>query len=43
MNIQEILVYISLGIAIGFLVTKFIWKPKSKSKKNCGDDDCGCH
>ncbi|HPW97584.1 MAG TPA: FeoB-associated Cys-rich membrane protein [Flavobacterium sp.] len=41
MNVQEILVYIALGIAIGFLVTKFIWKPKSK--KGCDKDDCGCH
>jgi len=41
MNIQEILVYVALGIAIGFLATKFFWKPKSK--KNCGDDDCACH
>jgi hypothetical protein len=41
MNIQQILVYITVIVAIAFLVRKFIWKPKSK--KNCGDDDCGCH
>ncbi len=41
MNYQTILVYISLSIAVFFLVRKFFWK--QKSKKNCGDDDCGCH
>jgi hypothetical protein len=41
MNIQEILVYSTVLAAIIFLCRKFIWKPKSK--KNCGDDGCGCH
>jgi hypothetical protein len=41
MDFQEILVYVVLIVALGFLVRKFIWKPKSK--KNCGDDGCGCH
>ncbi len=36
---QEILVYIALGIAIGFLVKKFFFKAKNKS--NC-NSDCGC-
>ena len=40
---QEILVYITLAIAVGFLIKKFFWK-KSKPKKACGGDDgCGCH
>ncbi|MBC7438549.1 MAG: FeoB-associated Cys-rich membrane protein [Flavobacterium sp.] len=41
MEIQEILAFSALIIAIGFLLKKFIWKPKSK--KGCGDGDCGCH
>jgi hypothetical protein len=38
---QEILVYIALGIAIGFLIQKFIGKKKTKN--GCGKDDCACH
>jgi hypothetical protein len=41
MDFQEKLVYLIVLAAIGFLVRKFFWK--SKSKKNCGDDGCGCH
>jgi hypothetical protein len=41
MDFQEILVYVVLIVALGFLVRKFFWKPKSK--KNCGNGDCGCH
>ena len=41
MNFQEILVYIALGIAIGFLIQKFIGK--KNSKKGCDKDDCACH
>ncbi|WP_445453287.1 FeoB-associated Cys-rich membrane protein [Flavobacterium sp. 25HG05S-40] len=41
MAIQELLVYLAVAIALGFLIRKFFWK--KKSKKNCGDDDCGCH
>ncbi|MEK8179119.1 FeoB-associated Cys-rich membrane protein [Flavobacterium buctense] len=41
MDFQEIGVYIVVLLAVGFLVRKYIWKPKSK--KNCGNDDCGCH
>jgi hypothetical protein len=39
--IQEILTYITLGIAVAFLFKKFFFK-KKKSDKNCGDD-CNCH
>ncbi|MBP9848002.1 MAG: FeoB-associated Cys-rich membrane protein [Flavobacterium sp.] len=42
MDIQQILVYISLAIAVGFLVKKFFWKKRPKKSKPCGDD-CGCH
>ena len=41
MDIQEILAFSALIIAIDFLLKKFIWKPKSK--KSCGSEDCGCH
>jgi hypothetical protein len=40
-GIQEILAFAALGIAVLFLVRKFFLK--KKSKKNCGNDDCGCH
>ena len=40
MNIQEILVYVVLVIAVAFLYKKFFGK--KKPKKDCGDD-CGCH
>lgn len=46
---QDIMVWITFLAAIGFLVTKFIWKPAflggnhAKNKKACGKDDCGCH
>lgn len=42
-SLQILLVIVSVGLAIGFLVTKFIWKPRKKAKGSCGDDDCGCH
>jgi hypothetical protein len=42
MDIQQILVYISLTIAIGFLGKKFFWKKSTKKSKPCGDD-CACH
>tara|TARA_B100000378_G_C17870168_1_gene351776 strand:- start:437 stop:574 length:138 start_codon:yes stop_codon:yes gene_type:complete len=41
--IQNSLVFTALLIAVGFLVRKFIWKPKKTSSKSCGTDDCGCH
>jgi len=37
---QEILTYLTLGIAVTFLVRKFFFK-KKKTDKNCGDD-CNC-
>jgi hypothetical protein len=40
---QEILAFIALGIAIGFLIKKFFVKKEKKSDKDCGNDDCGCH
>ncbi|WP_323787332.1 FeoB-associated Cys-rich membrane protein [Psychroserpens sp.] len=41
--IQNILVFTTLGLALLFLVRKFIWKPKKALSKACGTDDgCGC-
>jgi uncharacterized membrane protein YciS (DUF1049 family) len=47
-TLQEILVLITFLFAVGFIITKFIWKPaffkqKKKSDKACGAKDCGCH
>lgn len=47
--IQNILVLICFGVAIGFLIKKFFWKPQEvvASKKNssspCGKGGCGCY
>lgn len=46
--LQNILVYITLAFAVGYLAYKFVL-PKSflpsrkKSTKPCGQDNCGCH
>ncbi|MEI6866614.1 FeoB-associated Cys-rich membrane protein [Flavicella sp.] len=37
---QQIIVYFVLGLAIAFLLKKFIFK--GKKKENC-DTDCSCH
>ena len=50
-NIQDILVFITVGIAVAYLIKKYVLpKPiatkffgKKKSSKNCGHNDCGCH
>lgn len=46
--LQQILVYITLAIAVGYIALKFfipksIWSSKKSSSKACGQDDCGCH
>jgi hypothetical protein len=41
MDFQEIIAFVLLGIALAFLYKKFFGR--KKSKKNCGDDDCGCN
>ena len=43
--LQEILVFITFSIAVGYMFTKFVYKPKfifgnKKSAKACGDG-CG--
>ncbi|MBT8393571.1 MAG: FeoB-associated Cys-rich membrane protein [Bacteroidia bacterium] len=40
--IQNILVFTAVVLAVAFLVNKFFFK-KSKRKKECGEDDCGCN
>lgn len=45
--LQEILVFIIFAIAVGYMVTKFIWKPaflksKKDNAKSCGVSGCGC-
>lgn len=45
-NTQQILVYITLALAVVYLVWKFLL-PKSvfgkkKGSKSCGEDNCGC-
>ena len=40
--IQNILVFIAVAFAVGFLVKKFFFKTP-KSKRTCGTDDCDCH
>ncbi|MEZ7514854.1 FeoB-associated Cys-rich membrane protein [Flavobacterium frigidarium] len=40
--IQEIIAFIILALAVGFLAKKYFFK-KKKSSKSCASDDCGCH
>lgn len=40
--IQNILVFLALGLALSFLIKKLIWRPK-KISKTCAGNDCGCH
>ncbi|MFV8225249.1 hypothetical protein [Christiangramia aquimixticola] len=44
--IQEILVFITFLMALGYIITKFVWKPsfagKKKDSKACGISNCGC-
>ncbi|MDC9722060.1 MAG: FeoB-associated Cys-rich membrane protein [Urechidicola sp.] len=39
--LQEILVFVTLAFAIGFLIKKYFFK--KKTTKSCGKDSCGCH
>ncbi len=48
-EVQNILVYITVLVAVGFLVKKFLLpKPifsgqKKKPTNVCNDNNCGCH
>ncbi|WP_171036980.1 hypothetical protein [Maribacter algarum] len=47
-NLQLILVYITLAIAVAYIVKKFflpkaLFVSKKSNSKACGQDDCGCH
>jgi len=39
---QEIIAFITLALAVAFLLRKFFFK-KKKNDKNCGSGDCGCN
>lgn len=42
---QSIMVLLIFLAAVGYLVTKFIWKPaflKKKDDHGCGSGGCGC-
>jgi len=44
---QLILVYITLALAVGFLLRKYLWTASGTSRKkgvggDCGSGDCGC-
>lgn len=46
--LQLILVYITLALAVGYLIYKFllpksIFVSKKRKKSACGQNDCGCH
>ncbi|WP_222617370.1 FeoB-associated Cys-rich membrane protein [Flavobacterium muglaense] len=40
--VQEIIAFVILAVAVGFLIKKYFFK-KKKTDKSCGTDDCGCH
>tara|TARA_R110000868_G_scaffold101718_4_gene280081 strand:- start:335 stop:484 length:150 start_codon:yes stop_codon:yes gene_type:complete len=47
-TLQNILLFITLGIAVGYLVKKFFLPKKysaskKQNQKGCGSNDCGCH
>ena len=47
-DLQNILVYITLALALGYLLRRYVWPPASRSGKgskgkDCGNPDCGCH
>ena len=46
--LQNILVYITVALALAYLVKKFLlpkslFAGKKRSSKSCGDGDCGWH
>lgn len=46
--LQLVLVYITLAVAVAYIVKKFflpkaLFASKKSNSKGCGQDDCGCH
>ncbi|QWX83838.1 hypothetical protein H0I23_15505 [Cellulophaga sp. HaHaR_3_176] len=46
--IQNILMYLTLAVAIGYVVKKYFLPKKlsaikKQNQKACGSTDCGCH
>lgn len=46
--IQNILMYLTLAVAIGYVVKKYflpkkLSATKKQNQKGCGSTDCGCH
>ena len=46
--LQNILAYLILALAVGYLLWKFILpkslvRSKNVASKSCGQDDCRCH
>ncbi|MEH6680824.1 MAG: hypothetical protein V7724_09765 [Sediminicola sp.] len=46
--VQHLLVYLTLAVAVGYLLWKFLlpktlFSSKKQSDKGCGSGDCGCH
>lgn len=46
--LQQIIVFVIFTLAVGYIFTKFIWKPSFLKKgkdtgKDCGGSGCGCH
>lgn len=46
--LQNILMYLTLAIAIGYISKKYLlpkrlFSSKKQSEKSCGSNDCGCH
>ncbi len=46
--IQQVLMYITLTIAFGYIVKKFflpksLFSSKKQKQKGCGSTDCGCN
>ncbi len=47
MSLQNILVYLTLFVALAYLVNKFLLPKKYRigrkdTSSGCGNDDCGC-
>ncbi|MDA0177811.1 hypothetical protein C7H62_0962 [Mesoflavibacter sp. HG96] len=40
-TLQNILVFLTFGFALYFLIKKYFFK--KKTKKACGSDNCGCN